>query len=289
MSVHKPNWIVTAVAASNIGYTRDANEDNFFLNGHTLDPNIMGTVSLADISNSGVYAVSDGMGGEENGELASLIAVNTLDELYRHMNGQDIAFDKLLNIYLHEANARICTVIDENNGRRIGTTIAIVYIQDGFAYVANIGDSRVYLFRDNQLIQLTEDHTPIRSLVSRGIITEEQARIHPERHMLTQHLGIFPSELLIEPYVAKPLEMQDGDTFILCSDGLTDMVTDDEITQIITSDLKKTPVQKLKFWGKAYQNKAGNIAEQLIDSALINGGKDNITVLVAKVQMGGRN
>lgn len=288
MSVHKPNWIITAVAASNIGYTRDVNEDNFFLNGQTLDTNIPGTASLADISNSGIYAVSDGMGGEDNGELASLIAVNTLDELYQNMNEKDIPFDKSLNSYVHEANARICTAIKENNGRRIGTTLAIVYIQNGFAYVANIGDSRVYLFRNNRLTQLTEDHTPVRSLVSKGILTEEQARIHPERHMLTQHLGIFPSELLIEPYVARPLEMQDGDTFILCSDGLTDMVTDDEITQIITSDIKKTPVQKLKFWDKTYKNKTGNIAEQLIDSALINGGKDNITALVAEVQMGGR-
>jgi len=288
MSVHKPNWIITAVAASNIGYTRDVNEDNFFLNGQILDTNIHGTVSLADVSNSGIYAVSDGMGGEENGELASLIAVSTLDKLYQNMNEHDIPFAKSLNIYLHEANARICTAIEDNNGRRIGTTIAIVYIQDGFAYVANIGDSRVYLFRDSRLIQLTEDHTPIRLLVRKGIITEEQARIHPERHMLTQHLGIFPSELLIEPYVAKPLEIQDGDTFILCSDGLTDMVTDDEIIQIITSGLKKTSFQRLKFWDKTYKNKTGNIAEQLVDSALINGGKDNITVLVAKAQMGGR-
>lgn len=288
MSVHKQNCIITAVAASNIGYARDVNEDNFFLNGQTLDTNIPGTVSLADISNSGIYAVSDGMGGEENGELASLVAVNALDELYQNMNEQDIAFDKSLNTYVHEANARICTAIEENNGRRIGTTLAIVYIQDGFAYVANIGDSRVYLFRDNRLVQLTEDHTPVRSLVNKGILTEEQARIHPERHMLTQHLGIFPSELLIEPYVAKPLEIQDGDTFILCSDGLTDMVTNDEIAQIITSDFKKTSVKKLKFWDRTYKNKIGNIAEKLVDSALINGGKDNITVLVVKVQIGER-
>ena len=258
---------IHAVAASNVGNVRGNNEDNFFINGKTLQAVIPETVYISDESSRGLYAVCDGMGGEENGELASEIAVNTLREYYWKPFEKGTDLVENVNQYTEEANARICVEIEKNGGQRMGSTFSALYIRDGLAHAFNVGDSRVYMFRNNQLTQLSQDHTQVRGLVDMGIVSAEQARTHPGRHTLTQHLGIFPSEMVIEPYAARPLEIENGDVFLLCSDGLTDMLEDDEIANI----MGQNPYPR-------------GTAESLIAAALKNGGKDNVTVIAAKVK-----
>ena len=260
-------FTITSVAASHVGKVRDNNEDNYFINGKIPDPNTTDMVFTADESKGGLYAVCDGMGGEECGEVASEIAVNTLHKFYRRMLEQGIAFDKLIDSYIDEANTQICDEIEKSDGKRMGTTFAVLYIKNEIAHVYNIGDSRVYLLRNNLLSQLSCDHTQIKRLIDMGILTAEKAKTHPERHMLTQHLGIFPDEMVLEPFVANPLTVEDNDMFLLCSDGLTDMLEDKAIEEIMrdSSDPQKA-------------------TKKLIDAALQNGGKDNVTVIVVEAE-----
>ncbi len=130
----------------------------------------------------------------------------------------------------------------------------------------NIGDSRAYLFRSGRLTQLSQDHTPVRQMVDLGVIKAEEARTHPDRHKLSQHLGIFPSEMVIEPYVAEPVAILSGDIFLLCSDGLTEMLPDEAIRERLLGG--KTPEEK----GKT-----------LTEQAMKKGGGDNITVVLVQV------
>ena len=258
--------VVSAVAASHVGNVRPNNEDNFFLNGKVYFPK-SDTSYITDESTGGLYAVCDGMGGDAHGELASKIAVTTLSEFFEEIYNSKDSFDKAIARYTESANARICEII-EQNGQRMGTTLALLYLRDEHAIAANIGDSRVYYFkknflRENQLIQLSKDHNQIRQLIELGVITREDAKTHPARHTLTQHLGIFSHEMIVEPFISLPVKLKRGDIFLLCSDGLTDMLENDEITSIMSahSELQKT-------------------AEMLIDAALRNGGHDNVTVVL---------
>jgi len=258
--------IINSVAASNVGNVRENNEDNFFLNGKTLDTSITGTAITSDQVDSGLFAVCDGMGGEEHGETAAVIAVDTLNEYYHQILEENTSFDEWLELYADEANARICAEIEKNGGKRMGTTFAVLYIQDQTAYISNIGDSRAYLFRNHQLTQLSKDHTQIRRLLDMGILTAEHAKTHPDRHKLTQHLGIFPDEMVIEAFAAEPMQIEGEDVFLLCSDGLTDMLEDQEIETIL----------------RQYASPQ-DTALELIAAALQSGGKDNVTVVVVKV------
>ena len=261
--------VVSAVAASHVGNVRSNNEDNFFLNGKVFFPDT-DTSYITDESTGGLYAVCDGMGGDAHGELASKIAVNTLSEFFEELYNSKDSFGQAVNRYTETANAKLCEVM-ELNGQRMGTTLALLYVRDDSAVAANIGDSRVYyfkknFFRENQLIQLSKDHNQIRQLIELGVIKKEEAKTHPSRHTLTQHLGIFPHEMIVEPFISQPIKPKRGDIFLLCSDGLTDMLEDDEITSIMSSnsELHKT-------------------AEMLVDAALRNGGHDNVTVVLVSV------
>lgn len=260
----KKHTILSAVA-SNTGNIRDKNEDNFFLGGITLDPSVNGTVIAEYKSTDGLFAVCDGMGGEVSGEVASVIAVTTLGEFYEKVQEQKISFTFMIDPYTEEANARICAEMKKNGGKRMGTTYVLLFIENNTAYIYNIGDSRAYLLRDGNLTQLSHDHTQVSQLIKMNILAPEEAKTHPERNRLTQHLGIFSEEMIIEPYAVEPLMIISGDTFLLCSDGLTDMLTDDEIEEAMKQG--KDPKE---------------MVEKLVEAALLEGGKDNITVMVAK-------
>ena len=122
------------------------------------------------------------------------------------------------------------------------------------------------LFRDGELRQLTTDHCKSQRLIAMGVLTEEQARKHPSKHELTQHLGIFEEEMIIEPEFGEALTLQPGDEFLLCSDGLTDMVEDRDIAALLGAN--ETPYAQ---------------ADALLHTALENGGRDNVTILVLRV------
>ncbi|MBQ0042197.1 MAG: serine/threonine-protein phosphatase, partial [Lachnospiraceae bacterium] len=197
------------------------------------------------------------------GEEASLIAVKELQPAM--MNHMEEESDRAIR----EANYKICQLIRQNNGVRSGSTVAVLYLSQERARACNVGDSRIYFCREDKFIHLSKDHNQAQSLVDMGIIPLEDARHSKERHVLTQHLGIFPDEMEICPHYSDELRLQDGDVFLLCSDGLTEDV-EDEVIQKALSDKEKTPE---------------HIRDELVEHAMAAGGKDNITIIVARVHI----
>lgn len=257
--------IINCCAISAPGLVRTENQDNLYING-VFRKNIADNSPFrhrGKALNRGLYAVADGMGGEKHGELAALVAVQAMNTIKPSYSGQALVD------YLMERNAVICDLINQNNGARIGSTFAGLAINNRNADVVNIGDSRVYLLRGRDFTQLSRDHTPVQQMIDLGVIAKEAARSHPNRHKLTQHLGVFPEETVIEPYVTH-ISITENDLFLLCSDGLTDMLDDTAIGSILSSSasLKEK-------------------TENLYESALKNGGKDNITILLVQVKKGG--
>lgn len=166
---------------------------------------------------------------------------------------------------MNTANKKICSLISENNGTRSGSTFVLVYIKDGYANCYNIGDSRIYLIRNKNIQQISEDHTRCMQMIKMGVLTKEEAIKHRDRHVLTQHLGIFPEELIIQAYKSETIKIQNNDIFLLCSDGLTDMLSDDEIVRVFNADMP----------AKTY-------TDLLISAAIEKGGRDNVTVGIIK-------
>lgn len=251
---------LSSYAICSTGLVRKDNQDNLYINGvYREDINNNTDFRYANtIDNCGLYVVADGMGGEKHGELASLIAVQGL----RSVNPADGYQGVMASI--NESNSRICGLMMENKVR-IGSTFVGLCINENRADVINIGDSRLYFLRGGELKQLSRDHTSIRQMLDLGAISEEAAKKHPDRHKLTQHLGIFPDEMIIEPYTIS-VDIEAGDIFLLCSDGLTDMLSDSEIKDILGA---VGPIEKK--------------AETLVEGAMRNGGKDNTSVLLVQV------
>lgn len=251
---------IQAAAVTNVGRVRRNNEDNYFVCGSYKESTETNNCEYSCTAGSDecLFGVCDGMGGIQYGELASLTAVETMAEYAAD-------FDERYVACVTAANERICREITELGASRIGTTFAGLYIKNNVAHAYNIGDSRIYFLRAGQLSQLSVDHTQAQMLFRQGFITAQEAKTHRDRHVLTQHLGIFPEEMVIETHCAEPLELAAGDMFLLCSDGLTDMLEDDEICAILSQS--GSPEQK---------------AHALTDAALDHGGKDNVTVVLAE-------
>ena len=254
---------IESTVITHVGLIRSNNEDNYYINGRYKADNSVNAEGYADNEqrNAYLYAVCDGMGGESFGEVASLIAAKTLAEY------QTTDIRQSVGDYIQKANALICDEINENNGIRCGTTLALLYIYGKKAISFNIGDSRVYIHRKGKLLLLSEDHTEAERLVRMGLIDEESAKTHKSRNQLTQHLGIFPEEMIIEPYISEEIKLKKGDVFLICSDGLSDMVDNDDIADILAQKEKDTT----------------EIAKELTEAAKAGGGKDNITVIVVRV------
>ena len=241
------NRIVYAVKTHQ-GHVRSNNEDNFYLNGQYKHDVWQNQAALSGTAAGECFlaAVGDGMGGEECGEQASLRAVESL---------QSCHFEDVYSVAMEsvaEANGKICDLMRQNDGKRSGSTLAALYIDSGKAISCNLGDSRAYRLRDGEFLQLSVDHLEKR----------EQTR---KKAPLTQHLGISPENFLIEPYIAKG-ELKRGDQYLLCSDGLTDMLTNLEIDGIMSST-----------------ESAEDCVKKLIDAALEKGGKDNVTAIVCRI------
>src|SRR5215207_3045507 len=206
-----------------------------------------------------LFVVADGMGGAQAGEVASEIAVRSFD-------------DELPNGSLPEALAR---VIEQANKRihdkaradeslhGMGTTTTAAYVDDDEVIIAHVGDSRAYLLRDGELVRLTKDHSLVGGLVARGKLTEEQAEQHPQRSVITRALGPEANvQVDIDIFPAKP-----GDLFLLCSDGLTSMVHEPKLRPLFEE------ADSLETLGK-----------RLIDAANAAGGRDNITVILFRLE-----
>lgn len=249
-------------AYSHIGAIRENNEDNLYMNGQykeNVNQSIIGFNT--ENSGNGIFAVFDGMGGESSGELAAHEAARILD---------GFGVEQLISepmIYINKANLSICNNMVKDGRERAGTTAALLLIKNGIANILNIGDSRIYRLKNSRLEQLSVDHTRLQRMLDAGVVFEETAEVKRFKHVLTQHLGVHPDEYIIEPYICENISVHDGDIFLLCSDGLTDMLSDNDIESVLL------------------QNESAEIlVGKLIAQALKAGGKDNITVIVVKAE-----
>jgi len=252
------------------GLIRNNNEDNFYFNGTYLFADERdNAVSFSSVPSNRIqiYGVFDGMGGEALGEEASLIAAEATAKAHEKLMVDESNITREFLSLIEKANAQICKKIVESGERRIGTTFAALAINDDKATVFNVGDSRVYLLRNGELQQISVDDTIAQRMVNIGAITDEEAKTHKDRHKLTQHLGIFKDEMMVEPHVYKTIDIKKDDIFLLCSDGLTDMLSDSEIFSVLN------------------ENKScEDMSKALIKKALKNGGHDNVTSIVVKAE-----
>ena len=260
---------VRVTVSTHNGKVRGNNEDNFSVNGiiKSAEDNIY---SLEDVFNkeSLLLEVCDGMGGEENGEIASEIAVKHSAALYEALksaDGDDAQIASAVNNYVKAANAEICRELNNSESRRGGSTFALVYIKNGTVYAYSLGDSRIYLFSGGELKQISTDHTLAMLKYNANIYTLEEAEKSPDSHALTLFLGADVTDRGLSAQAYEPFELTSGSKILLCSDGLYDMCSKDEICGILSSNSK-------------------NPAQALVDAALDNGGIDNVTCIVAEIK-----
>lgn len=208
-----------------------------------------------------LLAVADGMGGHRGGETASRMAIGTLGKLCRDGDGDPP--DRLTRA-IERANFEIHKLAGRDSMLRgMGTTVvALLLCAEGPSFVAHVGDSRLYRLRDGQFGPLTEDHSLVASLVRSGSIAPEEARDHPRRNQITRALG---SRSSVEVEIA-PVELREGDGYLLCSDGLYAMLPDDDLGVLARRSLD-----------------AHAVVAWMIDAANQAGGKDNITAVVANL------
>ena len=231
-----------AGGATDVGLVRAHNEDNY----------------LAD---ERLFAVADGVGGHKAGEVASQTAVDTLRREFR-----ELTTDGLIGA-VKTANRTVWDLAEANPEQRgMGTTLtAVALVDEGGEErlaVVNVGDSRAYLLQHGELEQLTEDHSLVEQLVREGQLTPEEAQVHPQRSIITRALGLDP-EVEVDSWQLTPYR---GDRFLLCSDGLTNEVSDDEIASTLRT-----------------VSEPEEAARQLVQEARNHGGSDNITCVVVDV------
>lgn len=239
-------------ARSHIGLVRQMNQDGYAVMPH--------------LSPRQLFVVADGMGGPSAGEVASRIAVDVLTsymEQYGHR--RDIQPTELLREAIYHANQKIYTTAQENpNFHGMGTTVVCTLLDEEVAFFAHVGDSRGYIFQNGKLTQITKDHSLVAELVRRGQLTEEEARIHPQRNIVTRSLG---TEAHSDPDIDK-VEWSKGDVILLCSDGLSNLITHAEL-QVFLQQVAQA----------IYRVDLEDIADQMIRLALERGGPDNITLV----------
>ncbi|GIW21027.1 MAG: protein-serine/threonine phosphatase [Candidatus Sericytochromatia bacterium] len=225
-------------ALSDLGKNRKNNEDSFYCK-----------------DGSNLFIVADGLGGHSAGEIASDMAT----QYVVNKNPQDL--EELLNA-VTEANSHVY-----NEAKKLkndmATTISAMLIKNGKAYIAHVGDSRIYLIRGETVYRLTDDHTPVMESLRSGLITEEQARYHPLKHMLSRTIGTHNQ---VEVDILQ-IDIEENDFFIMCTDGLSNVVSEYDMYDIFLNeqDINKIP-------------------KNLVDLANFRGGPDNITVVCVKIE-----
>jgi protein phosphatase len=240
----------TCAAVSDVGRVRSTNEDSVFCSAE-----------------AGVFVVADGMGGHAAGEVASAIASDLIGARLCCL-GAGEELDEVRSLFLEvfrEAGSEIIRQAREDSDRGgMGTTATVMVLRPDDNYiVGHIGDSRAYLLRDDSFARITTDHSWVEEQVERGVISREQAFRHPQSNIITRALGTDPVPAP-DLYVG---EIQAGDRFLLCSDGLSDMVDEDRIAQVLRA-----------------VDEPEAAASRLVSEANLAGGIDNVTALVVHVQ-----
>jgi protein phosphatase len=249
---------ILSAGKTDTGKTRKNNEDSYLVD-----------------EGMRLYAVADGIGGHEGGEVASRMAIEGLSQIIQKrfsvsddapahgISSESDAVKSALNHAFTLVNKTIRQAAAGNPALfHMGTTMTALVFREKTAYLAHVGDSRAYRLRSGELIQVSEDHTVVAEQMRAGLLTAEQARTTPYRHIITRALGI-DAKIAIDQGA---IEVRPDDTFLLCTDGLTEMVEDEQIRRILSN----APPQEA--------------AELLVREANARGGVDNITVVVVQIE-----
>ncbi len=209
------------------------------------------------------FVIADGMGGHKCGEVASKQAVDSVCNLLLKADWEKQDISEMLRDIITSVNDEIYnfSLLDEAT-QGMGTTLIISVLKNRKLYIGHVGDSRVYIIRDNLIEKVTWDHSFIEELVKNGSITKDEAVNHPNKNMITRAVG-YELGLQVDTY---EVDIKENDIILLCTDGLTNMLSEEEILDIITSD-----------------DEPQNVCDTLIQNANNRGGEDNITVIVGKI------
>jgi protein phosphatase len=248
---------VASCGITDIGRKRQKNEDSYLVNDKIH-----------------LYVVADGMGGHAGGEFASKIAVSTVEEIIK---GHDVPKDVQVSYFsqpdpeseegklkraITQAGSKIVQrAIEDPDLRGMGTTATVLFLDDSKAYVAHVGDSRAYCVRNAEIIQITEDHSLVNEQLKSGLITEEEAKTHQLKNIITRSVGV-QEEVEVDTIV---WDVQVNDSYLLCSDGLSNLVQNNELLGYIDRYTTEEAARKL------------------VDLANERGGDDNITLILVKI------
>lgn len=245
--------VLRAALRTDVGLVRSENQD---FGTYTT------TAEERDCAPGGrLLIVADGMGGHRGGATASRLAAETVKAQYLGSDTADIP--TVLRQSLSRANARIYSEAQSNPELRgMGTTTSVLAVRDSEGWLAHVGDSRIYLVRNGDIRQLTDDHSLVATMVREGLLTTAEAETHPRRNVLQRSMGVAED---VEIDVRGPIELRRDDVFILCSDGLHGVVKEDELREVA-----KLPIEQA--------------ADEFLRRALERGAPDNVTVIVARVE-----
>ena len=230
---------------TDVGLKRDINQDSILVD-----------------NNLGLFIVADGMGGHRGGEVASALAVETSQEVFENQHNLSQPKDLIRGAF-REASRRIYLKSTKENPELMGmgTTMVLAYSHGNSIYMGNVGDSRAYLYKEGKLWQLTEDHSLVNEQIKAGIISPNEPEATVGRNVITRSVG-FEEEVDVD---VVEREIFPGEMFLMCSDGLSGMISDEKISELCASESPKT------------------IVEECIEAAKNAGGDDNVSVLVMKV------
>lgn len=228
---------------SDKGLRRDSNQDSCLIN-----------------KDLGLFIVADGMGGHSGGEVASSIAVETVEKIFKNVEEQKSNPRETLTKAYESASQKIFDRAANESPELagMGTTMVVACTHEKTIYIGNVGDSRCYLFKKPYLWQITEDHSLVNEQLRAGLLTEEQSKSFVGRNVITRSVGY---EREVRPDVLER-QIEPGEIYLICSDGLSGLVSDEKISQILC------------------QNPPEKMAKACVDQALANGGDDNVTVLI---------
>ncbi|MCQ2543017.1 MAG: Stp1/IreP family PP2C-type Ser/Thr phosphatase [Lachnospiraceae bacterium] len=240
-----------AVSKTDIGRLRQLNQDFVFTSVYPLG------------ALDNLFLVADGMGGHRAGDYASKCTIETVIEMCSKSKGKKLV--SAITDAITEANSRVRRkAMEDSNMIGMGTTLVLATIEDNILTVANVGDSRLYVMSDDGIRQITRDHSLVEEMIRMGGIDRNSARNHPDKNIITRAIGA-SSNVNVDFF---EVELKDGDVIFMCSDGLSNMIEDDDIYEITQNadDLE-------------------DAATKLVDTANENGGKDNISVVLVKYEV----
>lgn len=239
---------MNVIAFTDIGLVREKNQDTYF---------------LSEDLNFPLFIIADGMGGHKSGEIASNDAVEIIKNIFSQEKSELINNENIIDIIeksFHYANSNIYKKsLEVTTYRGMGTTVSLAYIFEDNIIIGHAGDSRIYKIEGNNMVQITEDHSLVNELIKSGKITKEEAKTHPQKNIITRAVG---TSIDIDIDI-KCIKYKEKDKLLLCTDGLFNMIDEDEIEKII----KESSSMSIA-------------AEKLITTANENGGLDNITIIL---------